>query len=151
MLNFEEWDKTNVVIVDETHSKEPLRIRTRKSPSLPYIHDMKISFETAFKYAKEFGWNFKADESLSSVKIYLELQKELNRQVRDYVYLSIMNWESKEKLIYPENADEKLIKQYNIANSILGYEDSYNLLPDDVKSCIESNKRFVEGIVARNQ
>ena len=151
MLNFEEWDKTNVVIVDETHSKEPLRIRTRKSPSLPYIHDMKISFETAFKYAKEFGWNFKADESLSSVKIYLELQKELNREVRSYWILAIKNWNTKEKLTCPENADAGLVKQYNIANAILGYEDSYNLLPDDIKSRIESNKRFVEGIVARNQ
>ena len=97
-----------------------------------------------------FGWKFKTDESLSSIKIYLELQKELNRQIEDYVYLSIMNWESKEKLTCPENADADLVKQYNIANAILGYEDSYNLLSDDVKSRNESQKRFVERIVARN-
>lgn len=46
MLDFEEWDKTNVVIVDETHSKEPLRIRSRKSHISSF--DMKISFEKAF-------------------------------------------------------------------------------------------------------
>ncbi len=149
MLNFNEWDKTNVVVVDEEYSNGQLRIRSRKSHISSF--DMTISFEKAFKYAKEFGWKFKADESLSSIKIYLELQKELNRQIEDYVYLSIMNWESKEKLICPENADVDLVKQYNIANAILGYEDSYNLLPDDVKSRNESQKRFVERIVARNQ
>lgn len=150
MLNFDEWNKTNVVVVDETKSTGQLRIRSRKSHSI-LPDDMIISFETAFKYAKEYGWRFYASEHLSSIKIYLELQKELNRQIEDYVYLSIMNWESKEKLTCPENADVDLVKQYNIANAILGYEDSYNLLPDDVKSRNESQKRFVERIVARNQ
>lgn len=150
MLNFDEWNKTNVVIVDETKSTGQLRIRSRKSHSI-LPDDMIISFETAFKYAKEYGWRFYASEHLSSIKIYLELQKELNRQIEDYVYLSIMNWESKEKLTCPENADADLVKQYNIANAILGYEDSYNLLSDDVKSRNESQKRFVERIVARNQ
>lgn len=150
MLNFDEWNKTNVVVVDETKSTGQLRIRSRKSHSI-LPDDMIISFETAFKYAKEYGWRFYASEHLSSIKIYLELQKELNRQIEDYVYLSIMNWESKEKLTCPENADVDLVKQYNIANAILGYEDSYNLLPDDVKSRNESKKRFVERIVARNQ
>lgn len=148
MLNFEEWDKTNVVVVDEEYSNGQLRIRSRKSHISSF--DMTIAFEKAFKYAKEFGWKFKTDESLSSIKIYLELQKELNRQIEDYVYLSIMNWENKEKLTCPENADADLVKQYNIANAILGYEDSYNLLSDDVKSRNESQKRFVERIVARN-
>jgi len=62
-----------------------------------------------------------------------------------------MNWDSKEKLICSENADEEVVKQYNIANAILGYEDAYELLSDDVKSRMDSHKRFVEKIVKRNQ
>jgi len=150
MLNFDEWNKTNVVIVDETKSTGQLRIRSRKSHSI-LPDDMIISFETAFKYAKEYGWRFYASEHLSSIRIYIELQKELNRPVEDYLFLSVMNWDSKEKLICSENADEEVVKQYNIANAILGYEDAYELLSDDVKSRMDSHKRFVEKIVKRNQ
>ena len=150
MLNFDEWNKTNVVIVDEVNSKGQLIIRSRKSHCI-HSDDMLISFETAFKYAKEYGWEFDSSEHLSSIKIYLELQKELNRPVKDYLFLSVMNWDSKEKLICPDSTNEKLAKQYNIANAILGYEDAYELLSDDVKSRMDSHKRFVENIVKRNQ
>ena len=107
--------------------------------------------DTALYYAKEYGWEFDSSEHLSSIKIYLELQKELNRPVKDYLFLSVMNWDSKEKLICPDSTNEKLAKQYNIANAILGYEDAYELLSDDVKSRMDSHKRFVENIVKRNQ
>lgn len=149
MLNFYEWDKTNFIVFDEGRTTGELRIWSRKAKVHFRDKDM-MTFSEAYKIATEQGKKFKPSEHLSSAKIYIELQRELNREVRNYWVLAIKNWETKEKLIYPENADESLIKQYNLANAILGDKDSYDLLSDETKSHFESCKKGVETIINRD-
>ena len=152
MLNFDEWNKTNFVVVDESTVEMELWITSRKT-NVPYeeMEATILTFERALELAKEMNWQFYASEDFSSIKIYAELQKELNRPVRDkYVWLAIMNWETKEKLEYPVGRPYYK-SQYDLANAILGYKDSYELLSDETKSHFENTKRFVENIVKRNQ
>lgn len=68
---------------------------------------------------------------------------------RQTSYSMIMNWDSKEKLICPNNTDEALVQQYNLANAILGYSDAYELLSDRQKEHFITCKEWVEGIINR--
>lgn len=126
-----------------------LRIWSRKS-NLHFSDEEILTFEEAYRLATEQGKIFAPSEHLSSAYIFIELQKALNQEIRNYWVLAIQNWETKEKLIPPENADEELANQYNLANAILGYKDLYELLSDETKGHFDSCKHFVEGIVARN-
>ena len=146
MLNFDEWEKTNFVFYDKGRTTGELRIWSRKS-KLHFSDSEVLTLSEAFKLAKEHDKCFNASEHLSSIKIYLEIQKELHRPVRDYVYLSIMNWDSKEKLICPNNTDEALVQQYNLANAILGYDDAYELLSGRQKEHFITCKEGVEDII----
>ena len=84
MLNFDEWNKTNFVVVDESNEEMELWITSRKT-NVPYeeMGATILTFERALELAKEMNWQFYASEDFSSIKIYAELQKELKGIIVD--------------------------------------------------------------------
>lgn len=149
MIDFNSLNSTNFVVFCKGRTTGELRIWSRKA-KIQFTKEEMLTFEEAFDLAVREGKEFFPSEHLSSVNAYIALQTELNRELEIYWVLAIKNWKTKEKLNYPENASEDLVKDYNLANALLGYKDAFDLLDDHAKTYFEiSIKPFVEGIISR--
>lgn len=147
MLDFKAWNETNFIFFDKGRSTGELRIWPKQS-DLHFSVKETLTFEEAYKLATEQGKQFRPSEHFSSVKIFIELQEALGREIREYWVLAIKNWKTKERLVCPKIVDKELMNQYNLANAILGYKDAYDQLDDGTKNCFEASlKYFVERLV----
>lgn len=164
MLNFEEWNKTHFVYIDKDNTRGELKIAkkvviarlpTRNIPdSTIYKHEIKkgtvISFEEAFKLAKEENKVFDPHDMLSCYRIYFTLQEELGRNLWGFTHIYFKNFGSKKRLICPDESDERLAHQYHIANALLGFQEDYDSLNDEAKGRIPSHKRTIEALLENN-
>lgn len=161
MLDFNTWEKTHFIYLEKKDNpRGELRIHPRtqyiniSGKSVPtqvtYRNCIKenkiVSFEKAFQLAKE-GKRFHPSDDLNSYLIYFELQSELERELQEYTQLYVKYFNEKPRLDPPENADERLRKQYLICNALFGYQEDIEGLPKETKANLETLRKVANNVL----